>query len=281
MTAKHLKRAGLSALFSHTARVLFFVVLLSLCLPMGGCQEEQQGSDDEIALAEAALRRRDAGDAEMYFERYLRKNPQGELRWHVWEQLLQISLELRQDRKTARDYLEIMLVEFANEPERRREIQLRLAGLCNEMRDYPRAGTLWEALAQDPGTPDKVKARVYRGLAHIYLGRLEFIAATETLKACLKLEVDTATKADCLYALGEAQALTEEFAAAESSLRGLLELPGITEERRVLAVFLLADVLEQQGRYDEAVKHFESIRATYPNEKVVEIRIAHLKKIRK
>lgn len=281
MTAEFSERVGVSALFSHTARVLCLAVLLSLCLPVGGCREERQEGGNEIALAEAALRRRDTGDAEMYFERYLRKNPHGELRWHVWEQLVQLSLDLRQDRKTARDYLEIMLVEFADEPEQRREIQLRLAALCNETRDYVRAGTLWEALVRDSGTPDKVKARVYRDLAHIYLGRLEFIAATDTLEACLRLQVDTGTKAECLYALGETQALTEELTAAETSLRNLLGMPDITEQRRVLTVFLLADVLEQQGRYDEAIKYFESIHTSYPNEKVVEMRIAHLKKIRK
>ena len=148
----------------------------------------------------------------MYYERYLRKNPQGELRWHVWEQLLNISMDLRQDRKTSREYLEIMLLEFADIPERRRELQLRLAALCSDLHEYTRSVELWEALAQDPGTPDKVKAKVYRDLAHAYLRRLEFIMATETLQACLNLEIDNATQAECLYALGEAQALTEDLA---------------------------------------------------------------------
>ena len=281
MTAALSERAGCSALSSRKARLCLFVLLCVFCLAAAGCKEEQTQARDEISLAEDALRRRDTGDAEMYFERYLRKFPQGELRWHVWEQLLQIALDLRQDRKTARDYLEIMLLEFGNEPERRREIQLRLAALCNEMRDYGRAGALWEALVQDPGLPDKLKAPVYRDLAHIYLRRLEFIPATDTLEACLTLQVDNAAKAACMYDLGEAQTLTENLTAAEASFRSILEMQGIPEERRVLTTFLLADVLEQQGNSAAAISYFESIRASYPNEKVVEMRIAHLKKIRK
>ena len=282
MYTGYLKRVGLPALFAHPGRLLVLSLLLAACLFAGGCKEEQkQQARDEITQAEDALRRRDTGDAEMHLERYLRKNPQGELRWHVWEQLVSISLDLRQDRQTARDYLELMLLEFAAQPEKRREIEQRLATLCNEMRDYARATVLWEALVQDPETSDKIKAQVYRELAHAYLRRLEFIAATDILEACLNLQVDIPTKGECLYALGEAQTLTENLTAAEASLRSLLDMPGIPEERRVLTVFMLADVLEQQGRFDAAITYFETIRTTYPNEKVVEMRIAHLKKLKK
>jgi tetratricopeptide (TPR) repeat protein len=275
------KRAGLPALFSHTARLPFCLLLLAFCLALGACQTESQQSRDDITLAEAALQKRDIGDAEMHFERYLRKNPQGELRWYVWEQLLNISMDLRQDRKTSSEYMEIMLLEFADVPDRRRELQLRLADLSNELHEYGRATELWEDLVQDPGTPDKIKARVHRDLAHAYLRRLEFIMATETLEACLHLQIDNATKAECLYSLGEAQSLTEDLTAAEASLRSALDLPDTPEHRRVLFVFMLADVLEQQGNLSSAITYFETIRTSYPNEKVVELRIANLKKMLK
>ena len=276
------KRAVFSALFSRTARLPFCLLLLVCCLALGACQEETRRQyRDDISLAEEALQKRDIGDAEMYYERYLRKNPQGELRWHVWEQLLNISMDMRQDRNTSREYLEIMLLEFSYIPERRRELQLRLAALCTELHEYTRSTELWEALVQDPDTPDKIKAQVYRDLAHAYLRRLEFIMATDTLQACLNLEIDNATKAECLYALGEAQSLTEDLTAAEASLRSALELPDTPEHRRVLIVFMLADVLEQQSNYTSAITYFETIRGTYPNEKVVELRIANLKKMLK
>ena len=44
---------------------------------------------------------------------------------------------------------------------------------------------------------------------------------------------------------------------------------------------MLADVLEQQGNFASAIAYFETIRSTYPNEKVVELRIANLKKMLK
>lgn len=257
------------------------LLLFACFLLLSGCETENRLPGDDIALAEAALQKRDIGDAKMYYERYLRKNPQGELRWHVWEQLLNISMDMRQDRKTSREYLEIMLLEFSDIPERRRELQLRLAALCTEMHEYNRAAELWEILIQDPGAPDRTKARVYRNLAHAYLRRLEFIMATDTLQACLSLEIDNATKAECLYALGEAQSLTEDLTAAEATFRSALELPDTPEHRRVLIVFMLADILEQQGNYSSAITYFETIRTTYPNEKVVELRIANLKKMLK
>ena len=45
----------------------------------------------------------------------------------------------------------------------------------------------------------------------------------------------------------------------------------------MLAVFRLADGLEQRNRPDESVRLFESIRESYPNSKVVELRIAALR----
>ena len=285
-------RAGESALFfgkqpaGRRAWPLFpiknsvcrFLLPCLLALFLGGCQANDSASPkNDLALAEEALKIRDTGDAEMYFLRYLRKNPAGTHRWKVWQRLLDITLNMRQDKNTAKDYLEIMLVEFPADAPRRRAIQTRLAALCNETRDYPRAVSLWEALAADPGTPDEQKAVVYRELSQAYLRRLEFTPATDVLDLCLQLKVSPPTKADCLYEMAQAQILTEELGQAEKTLLELLRIPEASQERRVLAVFTLADVKEQQERVDEARTLFESIRETYPNEKVIEMRLTYLK----
>jgi tetratricopeptide (TPR) repeat protein len=271
------KRAGTPLFFPQTLLLLILVLV-------GGptaCRDEGQTARDDTAMAEDALNRHDIDDAAMHFERYLRKNPDGLQRWQVWQRLLGISLDLRQDKVTAREYLEIMLQEFEEDPEKRRSIQLSLARLCHDIQDYNRAAVLWEALVQDPQTPDSVKAGVDIDLSKVYLRRLEFTLATETLGMCTRLEVEIALKADCLYALGAAQMFTEDLGAAEATLRHTASLAAIPEDRRVLAVFMLADILEQQGRYAAAIDLFESILSAYPNEKVVEMRLSRLKKMPK
>jgi predicted negative regulator of RcsB-dependent stress response len=52
----------------------------------------------------------------------------------------------------------------------------------------------------------------------------------------------------------------------------------VEDQLRGLAGFLLADVLEQQGLRAEALDRFESVRGLYPNDMVIDNRIAYLKK---
>lgn len=228
---------------------------------------------DDLVLAEQALDERDMGDAEMYLERYLRKNPSGERRWEVWNRLLSIALDVRQDKATAREYLEIMLGEFFEEPERRRQIKMQLAELSREAHAYERAAALWESLASDPEIPTEDLAAVYRNLSQSYLRRLEFSHAVDILGLCLDLSVSNDTKADCLYTLAEAKMLTEELPGSQQALEDLLLLPDISQDRRVLSTFMLADVMEQQEKYAEALELFESIRDSYPNSGVLDVRL--------
>ncbi len=256
------------------------LVLLLTVLALSGCRPEEffVKEKDDLSRAEEALSERDIGDAEMYFERYLRKNPDGADRWEVWLQLLSISLDIRQDKATAGEYLEIMLREFAGEGPKRRHIQMALAGLYKDMQVYSRAAALWEALAADAELSPEERALAYRELSRAYLRRLEFTPATDILGLCLQLDVRQDTKADCLYALAETQMLTHKLDASEQALRDLLGLGGIAVERKVLAAFTLADVLEQQEKFKEAEELFESIRESYPNTNVVEVRLGALKK---
>lgn len=259
------------------------LILLALALAgafvfYDGIREEPTRMDiDDLALAEEAMKERDLGDAEMYFERYLRKNPEGERRWEIWQRLLDIALSLRQDKAAAAEYLEIMLVEFDEVPTIRRQIQMQLAELVTDMHKHDRAVTLLETLAMDEEVAPEDRAVVFRRLSQAYLRRLEFSLAAKMLDMCLQLEVEPDTKADCLSTLAETRLLAEELDGSETALRDLLQLEGVTQEKRIPAVFLLADVVEQQGRLDEAEDLLDSIRDVYPNAKVVELRISALK----
>ena len=258
--------------------LLCLPLLLTLAFFLGGRRfEENSSPKSDLAMAEKAIKARDIGDAEMFYERYLRKNPAGEQRWGVWQSLLNISQNIRQDKATAKNYLEIMLLEYAADPPKRREIQKQLANLCDDLRLYDRAVTLWEALVEDQGTPAEDKAVFYRELSHAYMRRLEFTMAVDVLDLCLKLDVSPSTKAECLYDVAEAEMFTGDLEESEKALRALLDMPAASAQRRVLSVFMLADVLEQRNRPEEAVQLFESIRDSYPNSKVIEMRITALR----
>lgn len=269
-------------------RILAVLLLAALFPGLSGCSPEDLQElrakvfqkairQDDLDLAMAALKERDIADAEMYFERYLRKNPAGEERWEVWQELINIALNVRQDKAVVRDYLEIMLAEYADDPVRRNDIQMRLASLCNEMRQYGRAVALWEDLIADDDFPENLRATVYRDLSRVYLQRLETSKATQILGLCLELEVPYSLRAECLFDLAETQSLTGELKESEKTLRDLLEMKELLKEQQVMATFMLADVLEQQERLDEAAEYYESIRESYPNPKVVEIRLNNLK----
>lgn len=265
------KRGKFKAIFGLLLLTLFFVLLAS---SLEDNSPEQQG---DLARARSAVINLDIGDAEMYFERYLRKNPDGEYRWEVWQSLLEIALNMRNDAVSAREYLEIMLEEFNADPGLRGEIRLALAALSSKTRSYERAVTLWEAVSTDPATTQETLATVYRELSRAYLRRLEFTLSKELLDRCLQLDVAEKTKAQCLYALAEAHMLTDELTPAEKTLRKMLGMTAAGESLRIEAVFMLADVLEQQEKNIEAESLFESLRDSYPNRKVIDVRLTALK----
>jgi tetratricopeptide (TPR) repeat protein len=224
------------------------------------------------------MEEQDTGDAEMYFLRYLRKNPNGDRRWDVWQTLLSIALDIRQDKAVAKDYLEIMLAEFSADAGRTRDISLQLARLCGEMRFFSRAEALWETLAADPGLGAEQKALAYKEMAYGFLRRLEFRPAAEVLEHCLQLKAGADQTADCYYVLAQTQTLLEDLGAAEGALQNMLKLDGLSEDRRTAGIFMLAEVVEQQNRPDEARRLLEGIMHAYPNSKVIEIRLGSLGK---
>ena len=270
------KRAGFTALFFALPAALL------LCLLTLSCGEDA-AKDPATTLepAEQALAKGDIADAEMLYERFLRTEPSSPLRRQAWNKLLEITLNIRQDKATAGAYLEVMRREYADAPEYRRGVELALATLRNSMRDDSEAVPLWEKLAADPGTPPETKALVYRNLAAAYMRRLEFTPAQDALQACLELNMGVPAKGECLYDMAEVNMLTEDPAGSERNLRTLLRWTDLPEDLRLRAVFLLADVCDLQAKYPEALSLFESIRNKHPNQKVVDMRIAYLKNRKK
>ncbi|MDR3073721.1 MAG: tetratricopeptide repeat protein [Deltaproteobacteria bacterium] len=260
-------------------RAAFVPLLLPLLL--GGCLESGEKAPDDLAEARKAMISRDFLEAEKSFERYLRLSPEGEARWEVWNSLVDIALSVRNDRKAAIELLEAMLIEYAEAPERKRAISVQLAELYRQLRKYDRAVLLWSSVAEDQKADSLERAQACRNLAYVYLRRLEFELAKESLGYCLALDIPDGMRAECRYDLAQTFMGMEETDNAISELKTLLGLKHVPDATRTLAVFMLADALDQQGSNAEALDFFTSISETYPNRKVVEQRVEFLKKKKK
>lgn len=250
-------------------------IIVLFCFSLVACGTQP---DDDLALANQAYDRYEITDAEIFYERFLRKNPESPNRWWVWNRLLDISLNIRQQKTTSIAYLEIMAEEYAHDDDKRRSILRSLATLYFDVRNYHQAVIVWENLAYDPTSLASEKAEALRKLAFLYLRRLDFSDSTSALQLCLNLDVEMEIKADCLFDLAEIQLLLGDLPKAYGNLHTLLQLDDTNKERYLMVRFMYADVLEQKGRYEEALALFSQLRTVHPNPGVIDVRIDSLKK---
>ena len=266
-----------STLTDKFIRIILLFLLVAVLLPLSfGCSRTEHEEHDDLFLGNEAFNRYDIGDAEMHYQRFLRKNFTSESRWWVWNRLIDIALNVRQQKSTALEYLEIMLEEYSEDSGRRRSIEITLANLCKDLSMYERAISLWESLASDPATAPEVRAEAYRNLSGAYLRQLEFTNTTDALLACLQLDVSNTTLANCYYDLAETRILLGELGPAEADLRTLISLEGVDSQIQMLGIFMLADVLDQKGSLEEAFGMFLRLKNSHPNSKVVEMRLDSL-----
>jgi tetratricopeptide (TPR) repeat protein len=115
-------------------------------------------------------------------------------------------------------------------------------------------------------------ARLYRAM-----GSYDLVAAT--LENCADSAADNEAKAKCLYELAQSYTFISSWSQAEKILDTLLALKDISDETRSLAIFLQADIAENDRNYAKAQELLKSILHTYPNPKVVETRLANLPEV--
>jgi tetratricopeptide (TPR) repeat protein len=257
--------------------ILLAFLLLSFVASGCGLRDGKEAGDD-IAEARQALARRDFISAERSFEQYLRRNPEGSDRWEAWTKLVNMALTLRQDRKAAMELLEAMRIEFAGEPDRYRAVIRQLAPLYQASRKYNQALQFWIAVAEEKQSPPEERAAAYREMASIYLRRLEFELAKEALDQCLAQQVTGALRGQCIYDRAQTYMAEEKIPEAIVNLRAVLIEDGAPPQLRFLSMFMLADALEQQKEYQEALGLFQKLLEVYPNPLVVEKRLAFLKR---
>ena len=259
--------------------ILSVLVVFSLCAMLAACLDvKKEAEDDDLVNARKAMMQREFLEAEKSFERYLRRNPEGAERWEVWNSLVDIALSVRNVRQGAIELLEAMLLEYEDDLAKKRNVSVRLAEQYRLVRNYDRAVFLWTSIAEDTKASNIDRAEACRNQASIYLRRLEFELAKQTLGNCLAFDIPIALRGQCLYDLAQTHVGMEELDNAITQLRVVLTLKDLPESMRTLTVFMLADAVEQQGKIDEATTLFTSISETYPNRKVVDERLQALRR---
>ncbi|MDR1856779.1 MAG: hypothetical protein LBR22_06415 [Desulfovibrio sp.] len=257
-----------------TARV---AAALALCLLplLSGC--EKPLAADDLSSAVAAVDHRDWSEAERLLRRCLREEQAPDRRWTAWRLLLQVANLAGEESKTSLAYLDAMLEEFADDDARARDILLQMAALNEATHRYARAVDVWSSFVGLAGLPPEELVRGYSGLAINQMKQRLFESAEETLQQCLGLPVPYKAKLPCMFELADLRSTQERWQEAADYSQEILDfLPG--NELRGLAGFLLADALEQLGRNQEALNRFEETREFFPNDAVVDNRIAQLRK---
>lgn len=257
-------------------RQLPVVLCLMVACALPACERSPLG--DDLKDARKAMAERDWSRAEKYLERYLRTSEDRKRRWAAWKELLDVADRGNLGSDWTVDYLETMLVEFGDYPNRARVILRRLAETHETARRDERAARYWEMLLEEPGLPLEESVEIHRRLAAINMHLRRFDVAEEVLENCLSLPIGEVFQAQCLFDLADAAAIREHFDEGERLTLQILQLEGASPEIRGRAGFILADIQEQRGQLIEALKTFESIQETYPNPLVIQNRLEYLKK---
>jgi len=257
----------------HLVRALCAVLVLAFS---SACDRVPLKIND-LDEAKAAISQRDWPRAERLLERYLRSAENPQQRWEAWTRLVDIYSRINLDQNGALGHLESMLQEFARDEAKQKQILARLGELHENLGHISQAVAAWERYADLGYLTDQEAASVQRVLGNLHFRQRRFDLAEEALQTCLALPAEESFRAWCLYDLALANMARDELDDARDQAIQVLSMKG-DDQLRGLAGFLLADVLEQRGLRAEALSHFESVRGLYPNDMVIDNRIAYLKK---
>jgi len=215
-------------------------------------------------------------EAEKDYERYLQVEPQGKFRREAWERLSTIAITIKGDYDRAVVILEAMYLELGTDPDEAWHIMYQLGDVYALLGNTDKAIESFEkCLNHTDDSPEKAIKTQMR-MAEIYraMGNYDMVAAT--LESCADSDVDNNSKANCLYELAQSYSFISNWNQSRRYLEKLLGMQNVDGETRALAVFLLADIYENERDFVKTRELLESIATSYPNPKVIESRLANL-----
>jgi len=258
-------------------RRFLFITSLLICLMAGwGCIPDGITENEDIEMARESYSKGLYLEAEKSYERYLQVEPQGQFRNEAWDRLSTIAVTIKGDYDRAVVLLEAMHLELGTDPEKAWEIMYQLGDVYDKLGNRPKAMESFEKClvyaiesSEHIYTTQLRMAKLYRAM-----GNYEMVAIT--LENCADSAADNEARARCLYELAQSYSFISNWTHSRRALEALLELDDISAERHALAIFLLADIYENERNYAKTKELLESILDTYPNPKVVESRLANL-----
>lgn len=237
---------------------------------------EPPAARDDLALARQAALERNWPLAERLLERYLHDGRDADKRFEAWQLLLTALNAGRSESRLSLDYLEIMLEEFSEDDARAAVILEMIGSTSERLRRWPRAEEAWSAYVGVAGLEPENLARGLRRLAATQFVQRKFQASEDSLEQCLAQGGQDEARAPCLLDLAHLLMAQERWQELTGLCRQILD-SGAGPEEKGMAGYMLADGLEQLGKFSEALQQFEASEDIYPNPEVIQIRIAHLR----
>lgn len=241
-----------------------------------GCLKDESPGSEDIERAREWYSKGLYLEAEKDYERYLQVEPQGEFRKEAWNRLSEIAVTIKGDLDRAVVLLEAMYLELGTDPQDAWRIMNQLGDVYAQLGNRAKAIESYEKCLihaiNDPNNSYVTQLR----MAKLYraMGNYDLVAVT--LENCANSDIDDDSKARCLYELAQSYTFIANWNQSRRALESLLELKDVSEEVHVLAIFLLADIYENERNYVKTKELLESILTTYPNPKVIESRLASL-----
>lgn len=245
-------------------------------LYVAGCEKDLLFVND-LELAREAYVERNLPLTERLLERYLREEQSPEKRWQAWNLLLKAINADRPHPRASLECLDAMMIEYEDDASRMVEILPEVASYNKMFRHFEQAAEAWNAWLELPVLDFNQRVYGLRQLAAMQFAQKHYEASQATLQQCLALPVPDNEKNVCLLDLAEEAMLREAWEEVADLCQQILETK---PEKDIFgkASYLAGDALEQLGKKQEALAHFEQALDSYPNRLVIENRLEHLKK---
>ncbi len=255
----------------NALKVLLLATVMLWCVSCGG-----QEIDKDLKTAREQYSQGFYLQSETGYERYLQAHTQGKFRKEAWKRLLEIALDVKGDLKRAAALLEAMSLEQSGNKLETWKIMYQLGDIYLQLGKRSKAvESLEKALMLADGKPEWIVKTQLR-LARIYRLQGNYDLVLEALNNCADCASSDDDKASCLYEFAQSYSLINNWTQVRKALNELLELKNIDQEKRALAIFLLAEAYEYDHDKEKAKSLLKSILKTYPNPKVVEARLRAL-----
>lgn len=203
--------------------ILFLASLLAAC-------DQTPVLGDDLAAARQAVAGNNWLLAERLLERFLAAETDSDKRWQAWQQLLVvINSGVREPRATL-EYLESMLVEYADDDRRCKLVLEHTGQLLEQMRQFDKAADVWSTYIGLGGLSPEELVKGYRHLAAMEFARRRPDAGEEALAQCLAQPFEDSgqpngqnAKIYCMYDLADHYSAVERWKEVSDICYQILE----------------------------------------------------------